>query len=125
MLLRYHGSYPEGVGWAILTMNCLVWLMDRMGMPRRFGISPFTVPKKWVTEIRGSLAEIKFVKPETTFNFFGLREGKMPGEAYLDPLRAHMKAFAPVALLFAVTCVAISSIHTFTDLDTARPGRGS
>ncbi len=120
MLLRYHGSYPEGVGWAILTMNCLVWLMDRMGMPRRFGISPFTVPKKWVTEIRGSLAEIKFVKPETTFNFFGLREGKMPGEAYLDPLRAHMKAFAPVALLFAVTCVAISSIHTFTDLDTAR-----
>ena len=120
MLLRYHGSYPEGVGWAILTMNCLVWLMDRMGMPRRFGIGRFTVTKNWVTEIRDSLAEIKFVKPKTKFNFFGLKEGKMPGEAYLDPLRAHVKALAPVIALFAVTCVVISSVHTITDLDTAR-----
>ena len=120
MLLRYHGSYPEGVGWAILTMNCLVWLMDRMGMPRRFGIDRFTVTKNWVMETRNSLAEIKFVKPKTSFNFFGLKEGKMPGEAYLDPLRAHAKALAPVVLLFAITCVVISSIHTITDLDTAR-----
>ena len=120
MLLRYHGSYPEGVGWAILTMNCLVWLMDRMGMPRRFGIDRFAVTKNWAEEIRSSLAEIKFIKPKTSFNFFGLKEGKMPGEAYLDPLRAHAKALAPVILLFAVTCVVISSIHTFTDLDTAR-----
>ena len=73
-----------------------------------------------MTEIRDSLAEIKFVKPKTKFNFFSLKEGKMPGEAYLDPLRAHVKALAPVAALFAVTCVVISSVHTITDLDTAR-----
>ena len=28
VLLRYFGSYPDGVGWAILTMNCCVWLLD-------------------------------------------------------------------------------------------------
>ena len=33
MLLRFFSSYPEGVGWAILTMNCCVWLMDRAGLP--------------------------------------------------------------------------------------------
>ena len=38
VLLRTCSSYPEGVGWAILTMNCMVWLLDRMGMPRRFGM---------------------------------------------------------------------------------------
>ena len=40
VLLRYFGSYPDGVGWAILTMNCCVWLLDRTGMPRRFGVGP-------------------------------------------------------------------------------------
>ena len=120
MLLRYHGSYPEGVGWSILTMNCLVWLMDRMGMPRRFGIGRFTVTKNWVTEIKSSLAEIKFVKPERKLDFLGLKEGKMPGEAYLDTLRTQLKSLAPVALVFVVTCVVISGIHTITDLDTAR-----
>ena len=120
MLLRYHGSYPEGVGWAILTMNCLVWLMDRMGMPRRFGIDPFTVTRNWASEIRESLAEIKFVRPKMKFDLLGLKEGKMPGEAYLDPLRSHVKSLAPLALVLAVTCAAIYGVHTLTDLDTAR-----
>ena len=120
MLLRYHSSYPEGVGWAILTMNCLVWLMDRMGMPRRFGIDRFTVTRNWLAELRGSLAQIKFVKPKGKLDLMGLREGKMPGEAYLDPLRTHVKALAPLAMVFAVTCLVLSGIHTITDLDTAR-----
>lgn len=46
VLLRYYGSYPDGVGWAILTMNCLVWLMDRAGMPRRFGVERFTAVRE-------------------------------------------------------------------------------
>lgn len=120
MLLRYHGSYPEGVGWAILTMNCLVWLMDRMGLPRRFGVSPFTVTRNLFSEIRASLAEIKFIRPEKKLHFLGLKEGKMPGEAYLDPLRSHVKALAPLALVLVVTCGVIYGIHTATDLDTAR-----
>ena len=37
VVLRYYSSYPEGVGWAILTMNTCVWLLDKSGMPRRYG----------------------------------------------------------------------------------------
>ena len=37
VLFRYHGLYPEGVTYAILTMNALVWVLDRYHPPRRFG----------------------------------------------------------------------------------------
>lgn len=37
VFLRYFGAYPEGVGFAILIMNALVWLLDKAGMSRRFG----------------------------------------------------------------------------------------
>ena len=37
MLIRYFGSYPEGVSFAILIMNLLVWYIDKAAMPRRFG----------------------------------------------------------------------------------------
>ncbi len=45
VLLRYYGSYPEGVAFAILTMNALVWWLDKLGMPRTFGMKPFTRQK--------------------------------------------------------------------------------
>lgn len=49
VLLRYYGSYPDGVGY-YLTMNCLVWLMDRARMPRRFGVwsasPPWRAPRR-------------------------------------------------------------------------------
>lgn len=35
--IRYFGSYPEGVSYAILIMNCCVPLLDKVGRPRRFG----------------------------------------------------------------------------------------
>ncbi len=38
ILFRYFGSYPEGVTYAILLMNCCVGFFDKMGIPRRFGI---------------------------------------------------------------------------------------
>ena len=44
MLLRSSSPYPEGVGWAILTMNCMVWLLDRLGLPRMV-MGP---PKPWL-----------------------------------------------------------------------------
>ncbi|MBO5340675.1 MAG: RnfABCDGE type electron transport complex subunit D [Oscillospiraceae bacterium] len=37
VLLRYNGLYPEGVTYAILIMNALVWTLDRYTAPRRFG----------------------------------------------------------------------------------------
>ena len=37
--IRYFGSYPEGVSYAILIMNCCVVLLDRIGRPKKFGAS--------------------------------------------------------------------------------------
>lgn len=37
VLIRYFGSYPEGVSYAILVMNACVVLLDKVGLPRRFG----------------------------------------------------------------------------------------
>jgi len=37
VLIRYFGGYPEGVSFAILIMNLLVWYIDKFTMPRRFG----------------------------------------------------------------------------------------
>ena len=38
VLLRYFGLFPEGVTYAILIMNALVWILDRYTIPRRFGV---------------------------------------------------------------------------------------
>ena len=38
VLLRYFGLFPEGVTYAILIMNALVWIIDRYTIPRRFGV---------------------------------------------------------------------------------------
>ncbi len=120
MLLRYHGSYPEGVGWSILTMNCLVWLLDRMGLPRRFGVGNFAVTRAMAARLRSSLAEIKFVPPKLNLRLLGLRSGMAPGEAILDPLRAQVKNMLPLAAVFAAAGAAIFAVHAATDLATAR-----
>lgn len=36
-LIRRFGGYAEGVSFAILIMNLLVWYLDLLGRPRRFG----------------------------------------------------------------------------------------
>ena len=38
VFFRYFGLFPEGVTYAILLMNALVWLIDRHTAPRRFGV---------------------------------------------------------------------------------------
>jgi electron transport complex protein RnfD len=38
VVFRYFGLYPEGVTYAILLMNTLVWVIDRYTAPRRFGV---------------------------------------------------------------------------------------
>ena len=37
VIFRYFGIFPEGVTYAILLMNALVWVIDRYTAPRRFG----------------------------------------------------------------------------------------
>ncbi len=41
VVIRYFGGYPEGVSFAILVMNACVALLDRIGLPKRYG-----APKK-------------------------------------------------------------------------------
>ena len=38
VFIRYFGSYPEGVSYAILVMNACVVLLDKIGVPKRFGV---------------------------------------------------------------------------------------
>ncbi|MCI8304782.1 MAG: RnfABCDGE type electron transport complex subunit D [Lawsonibacter sp.] len=119
-LLRAYSSYPEGVGWAILTMNCLVWLLDRLGLPRQFGIGNFAATRAALARGMASLSEVKFVKPQIQFTACRPQEGAAPGEVYLDQIRGLLKAFGPLAGVLAVTCLTIFSVHRFTELDTAR-----
>ena len=43
VFIRYFGTYSEGVCFAIIIMNCTVWLLDRYIKPVRFG---FVKPEK-------------------------------------------------------------------------------
>lgn len=46
VFLRYFGTYPEGVSFAILIMNAFAWLFDKAGMPHRYGTPRFRIKKK-------------------------------------------------------------------------------
>ncbi len=46
VLIRYFGSYPEGVSYAILIMNCCTWALDKATRPRQFGMSREDVKAK-------------------------------------------------------------------------------
>jgi len=116
VLLRYFGSYPEGVGWAILTMNCCVWLLDRAGLPRRFGEARFSAPRRILHELREDLSMIRFVKPDLHL----IRGGKAPGEDHLDAIRSQGKALACLAAVILVTALSIFGVHTIIDLQTAQ-----
>lgn len=119
VLLRYFGSYPDGVGWAILTMNCCVWLLDRTGMPRRFGVGRFAATREYLASMRSSLAEIKFVKPQLRL-FSRAGEGTMPGEGYLDELRLKVRHGGALAATVAVMAVLVFGVHQLTDFATVR-----
>ena len=120
VLLRSFSSYPEGVGWAILTMNCMVWLLDRLGLPRRFGIGNFAATRAFLSRHWASLAEIRFIPPRLKLPIPKPKEGQAPGEAFLDPLRSAVKTAGPLFAVFAVTCALIYGVHRSTDLNTAR-----
>jgi electron transport complex protein RnfD len=41
VFIRYFGKMPESVCFSILIMNTLVWMLDKAGRARRFGVRPF------------------------------------------------------------------------------------
>ena len=108
--LRYFGSYPDGVGFAILTMNCCVWLLDRIGLPRRFGVKPLTEFKLWLRRQLRRLAKLKPVMPELpTWD-----PGTMPGERYLDQMRQWGKNALSLGGVIAATAVVVFCVHWIT-----------
>lgn len=110
VLLRGHSSYPEGVGWAILTMNCCVWLLDRVGMPRRFGQRWTDQLRAWGVRTGQSLVQIRFVRPQLRV----FRDGKMPGEGHLDQIRAAGKSLAWLGAVVLTTGVMIFGVSYLT-----------
>ena len=120
VLLRDSSPYPEGVGWAILTMNCMVWLLDRLGLPRRFGVSNFAATRAVLAQGWANLSEIKLVKPDIHWKPAARQEGQAPGEAYLDQLRALVRTGGPLAAVLLVTGLVLFGVHRYTDLHTAR-----
>lgn len=46
VLIRYFGSYPEGVSYAILIMNCCTWALDKATRPRQFGMTAEDIKAK-------------------------------------------------------------------------------
>ena len=45
VFIRYYGSYPEGVCYSILVMNCCTWIIDKYTKPTRFGAAKKEVKK--------------------------------------------------------------------------------
>ena len=119
-LLRQFGSYPEGVGWAILTMNGSVWLVDRAGIPRRFGDRAFVPTRHFLARARRSVSQIKFVRPQLKLPHFVKADGSVAGEAHLDQYRAWGKSCGVLAAVIAVVVLGLNGLSQLTGLDTAR-----
>lgn len=115
VLLRYFGSYPDGVGWAILTMNCMVWLLDRAGLPRRFGVRRLEGMRAGLERTLGNLSEIKLVRPDRRRG-----EGELPGESILDQFWVWCWSILSMAWIIVVLVFASFAVHRFTDLPIAQ-----
>ena len=115
VLLRYFGSYPDGVGWAILTMNCMVWLLDRAGLPRRFGVRRLEGMRAGLERTLGNLSEIKLVRPDRRRG-----EGELPGESILDQFWVWCWSILSMAWIIVVLVIASFAVHRFTDLPIAQ-----
>lgn len=118
VVLRYFSSYPEGVGWAILTMNCCAWLLDKAGLPRRYGAKPFSVAMEWFDTVKESLSEIRFVKPD--LSVLTTRDGEAPGEGVLDLVRQYGKNAAWLGGVVLCTGAMVFGVHRATDYAAVR-----
>ncbi len=117
VLLRYFGSYPDGVGWAILTMNCFVWILDWAGVPRRFGVKPLVASRKNLKKFFSSLSDIKFVKP--TFHHI-TEDGLMPGEEHLEQIKHFARCAASLCGVTVLCAAMVWGVYRLTDLEIAK-----
>ena len=115
VLLRYYGAYPDGVGWAILTMNCSVWILDRVGMPRRFGERHFMDARRFMARLQADMAQIRFQVPKMIKSPF--EKGKMPGEAYLDELHKFGKSAVALGGVIIATSIMVVLVNQTTEFD--------
>ncbi len=106
VVLRTFGSYPDGVGFSILTMNCCVWLLDRIGLPRRFGLPPMTESKLWLRRQLARLARLKPVLPK--------RGQANTTEKALDRLPRVAKQAAALCITIAVTVAGVWAVYGLT-----------
>lgn len=111
VVLRYFGSYPDGVGFAILTMNCCVWLLDRVGLPRRFGIPPLTETKLW---LRWLLDRVRKLRPTLPPKKEHSAPGTMPGERNLDRIRAWSGNAACLGGFILAATICVCLVHRAT-----------
>ena len=51
IFIRYFGSYPEGVSYAILIMNACVFIIEKATLPTKFG---FIKPPKPIKAKKGA-----------------------------------------------------------------------
>ena len=114
VVLRYFGSYHEGVGWAILTMNCCAWLLDKVGLPRRFGEKPYAELGQLVRSVVDSMREIRIVWPD--LSALTTRDGEAPGEGLIPVLREHGRNFLWLLSVALCTGVMVFVVHRATDL---------
>ena len=107
VVLRYFGSYPDGVGFAILTANCCVWLMDRVGLPGRFGEGTLHAFREWFARQWTRLCKLKPVLPR-----HGVRaKGTMPGEKNLDKIRSGLRSGGVLAAFAAAMAVLVCVVY--------------
>ena len=111
VVLRSYGSYPDGVGFSILTMNCCVWLLDRVGLPRRFGVRPLTETKSWALGLLRRLGKLRPAMPERREK---AARGTMPGERDLDRIRSWSKSAAAMTTVIIVTALCIGAVNRAT-----------
>ena len=104
-------------GQTLLTMNCCVWILDRLGTPRRFGMGRFAATRMKLQAVKASLSEIRCVKPE--FRLFARAgAGTMPGEGYLDELQVKIKELVSYGSILLAVAVMVFAVHRSTDYAT-------
>lgn len=94
VLLRYYGSYPEGVGFAILTMNGIVWLLDRLGMPRFFGQGHFSTSQSSMQYVSSRCNNISFILPKITTEFLPKLANLLQWKDILSHWKKHLNAIS-------------------------------
>ena len=64
VVIRYFGSFAEGVSYAILIMNLTVWMIDKATAPSRFGVMKSSRIRSWIDTLPDKFAAKKRAKEE-------------------------------------------------------------